>query len=238
MTANTNGYDGDMATTPLTTLAAAVDVLNEAQFYGRRLSRAEQDAAASFIASRQGVERAKAGSFGLTPAECAAGIRVFTGELMTHASARHIVGEECCRVLRNLKELSAEVKRALATASANMNEHILPHVDADGHPGMYCCGKCTVAFWRNIVAGGFNEQESRLDDGVEFLHKHRDGEGGWRRFPFYYTLLALSEMESPTAKAEIEYASDVIQVRLSRRPSNDMYAQRRHDVMRRALESL
>jgi hypothetical protein len=223
---------------PIITLAAAVDCLNEAQFYGRQLPSAEQDEAANFIASRQGVERAKAGSFGLTPAECAAGIRVFTGELMTDASARHIVGEECCRVLRNLNDPSEEVKRALATASTNLAEHILPRVDADNHPGVYCCGKCTVAFWRNIEAGGFNEPERRLDDGVQFLHNHRDGEGGWRRFPFYYTLLALSEIESPGAKAEIEYAAGVIRARLSRRPSNDMYAQRRHDVMKRALESV
>ncbi len=224
--------------TTLTTLAAAVDFLNEAQFYGRQPSRAEQDAAANYIASRQGVERAKAGSFGLTPAERAAGIRVFTGELMTFASARHIIGEECCRVLRNLKEPTVEVKSALATASRNMAEHILPGVDASTHPGVYCCGKCTVAFWRNIEAGGFNEPELRLDDGIKFLHKHRDGKGGWRRFPFHYTLLALSEIESTTAKAEIEYAADVIRAKLSRAPIGEAYGQRRHDVMKRALESL
>ena len=222
----------------LTTLAAAVDFLNEAQFYGRKLSRAEQDAAASYIASRQGVERAKHGSFGLTAAERATGIRVFTGELMTYASARHIIGEESCRVLRKLKEPTVEVKSALATASTNMAEHILPKVDASNHPGVYCCGKCTVGFWRNIAADGFNEPESRLNDGVQFLHKHRDGKGGWRRFPFHYTLLALCEIETTSAKAEIEYAADVIRARLSRAPTREVYAQRRHDVMKRALESV
>lgn len=224
-------------TTP-TTLAAAVDCLNEAQFYGREPSSAEQNAAANYIASRQGAEGAKAGSFALTPAERAAGIRVFTGELMTYASARHIIGEECCRVLRNLKEPTVVVKSALATASTNMAEHILPKVDASKHPGVYCCGKCTVAFWRNIAAGGFNEPELRLYDGIQFLHKHRDGNGGWRRFPFHYTLLALSEIESTTAKAEIEYAADAIRAKLSRTPMREVYAQRRHDVMKRAVESV
>jgi hypothetical protein len=227
-----------LTSTTLTTLASAVDFLNDAQFYGREPSRAEQEAVASFIASRQGGEGAKAGSFALTRAERAAGIRVFTGELMTYAAARHIIGEECCRVLRYLKEPSAAVKSALATASTNMAEHILPGVDAGDHPGVYCCGKCTVAFWRNITAGGFNEPEKRLDDGVQFLHQHRDGKRGWRRFPFYYTLLALSEIESRAAKAEIEYAADAIKSRLSRKPANDIYAQRRYDVIQRALESI
>jgi hypothetical protein len=66
------------------------------------------------------------------------------------------------------------------------------------------------------------------------LAEHRS----WRRFPFYYTLLALSEIESAAAEAEIAYAADVISAKLSRKPANDIYAQRRHDVMKRALESL
>jgi hypothetical protein len=227
-----------LASTMPTTLAAAVDSLSHAQFYRRELSRAEQDAAAQYIVSRLGLERAYHGSFALTPAERVAGIRVFTGELMRHASARHIIAEECCRVLRKLKEPTAEVASALATASTNMAEHILPKVDARNHPGVYCCRNCTVGFWRNITAGGFNEPERRLDDGVQFLRKHRDGMGGWRSFPFHYTLLALSEVESPTAKAEIEYAADAIRAKLSRAPIGGVYAQRKHDVMRRALESI
>jgi hypothetical protein len=31
----------------------------------------------------------------------------------------------------------------------------------------------------------------------------RDGKGGWRTFPFWYTMLALSEIELPGAGAEI-----------------------------------
>jgi hypothetical protein len=226
--------------TPATpaTLAGAVDSLNEAQFYGREPSRTELEPAVKYILGRRGVERAYHGSFGLTFAERAEGIRVFTGELMTHASARHIIAEESCRVLRKLKEPTAEVESALATASTNMADHILPKVDAANHPGTYCCGKCTVAFWRNIEAGSFNEPEHRLDDGVQFLHQHRDGEGGWRRFPFHYTLLALCEVDSTAAKAEIKYAADAIRAKLARAPITELYAQRRHDVMRRALESV
>jgi hypothetical protein len=220
------------------TLDAAVDVLNEAQFYGREPARAEVEAVASYIASRQGSESAYAGSFGLTPPERAAGIRLFTGEHLTSASARHVIGEECCRALRNLTEPAAEVRRALDAASAAMAKHLLPAVDASDHAGVYCCGKCSVAFWRNIVAGGFDQPERRLSDGVRFLSGHRDGRGGWGRFPFHYTLLALTEIESRAAKAELEYAAPVITARLSRAPAKQTYAQRRHDVMRRALESL
>lgn len=223
--------------TPIT-LDAAVDYLNDVQFYGRETARAEVEAAASYIASRQGSERAYAGSFGLTAAERATGIRVFTGEHLTSASARHVIGEESCRVLRKLTEPEAEVRRALDSASAAMAEYLLPAVDAGEHAGVYCCGKCSVAFWRNIVAGAFDQPERRLSDGVHFLSSHRDGNGGWARFPFHYTLLALSEIDSRAAKAELEYAARAITARLSRAPAKQTYAQRRHDVMRRALESL
>jgi hypothetical protein len=131
-----------------TALDAAVDFLNEVQFYGREPARAEVEAAASYIASRQGSERAYAGSFGLTPAERATGIRVFTGEHLTSASARHVIGEECCRVLRNLTEPAAEVRRALDAASTAMAEHLLPAVDAGEHPA------CTAAASAASRSGG------------------------------------------------------------------------------------
>jgi hypothetical protein len=73
---------------------------------------------------------------------------------------------------------------------------------------------------------------------VKFLRKHRDGKGGWRRFPFYYTLLALTEMNPEIARDELKYAAGVCEQRLKRKPRDDKYARRRHEVMRRALERI
>jgi hypothetical protein len=220
------------------TLADAVDVLADADFYGRKRSPADLNRATALIVSRQGGEGAYAGSFALTKVERSAGIRVFTGELMTSASARHIIGEECCRALRKLNAPGAAADRALKTAEASMTESFIRGIDAAGHPGMFCCGKCMVALWRNVAAGAFGSHEQRFRNGMEFLRKRRDGKGGWNRFPFHYTLLALTEVGPEIAGNELDYASAEYRRRLKRKPGKSPYAQRRHDVMARALQQL
>jgi hypothetical protein len=118
-------------------LDAAVDLLAEAQFYGTKLKAADRDAAAAYIARRQGAAGAYAGSFALTADEKAAGVRVFTGERMTSASARHIIGEESCRVLRGLKGAKPGVKKAQQAAEKSMRESFIKLIDAEGHSGYF-----------------------------------------------------------------------------------------------------
>ena len=220
------------------TLSDAVDLLADAQFYGRKLPSAEQARAVGLITSRQGGEGAYAGSFALTKAERAAGIRVFTGELMTSASARHIIGEECCRVLRGLKDAEPEAKKAVKNAEAAMASRFIRVIDELGHPGTFCCGKCTAALWRNIAAGSFDRRDERLKSGVARLKKWRDGKGGWNRYPFHYTLLALTEIGPEIAGDELRYAAEACRRRLKRKPGKSQQARRRHDVMTRALDLL
>ena len=76
----------------------------------------------------------------------------------------------------------------------------------NGNPGLYGCGKCSVGLWRNLLAGGLDRHEERLRRGGSHLRSVRDGEHHWRRFPFWYTVLALSEMDSTEARAELKYA--------------------------------
>jgi hypothetical protein len=118
-------------------LDEAVDLLAEAQFFGERLTRSERDRLARFIASRQGGVGAYADSFALTDSEKAEGIRVFTGERMTSASARHIIGEEAARALRQLKGAPTQVKAAVRAADTSMRIRIAEHMDAEGHPGVF-----------------------------------------------------------------------------------------------------
>jgi hypothetical protein len=73
---------------------------------------------------------------------------------------------------------------------------------------------------------------------VEFLREYRDGAGGWRRFPFHYTLLALSEMEGKGAVREMEYAAPRLESMLKRRGRSDRFALRRRAVAERILEGL
>jgi len=44
-------------------------------------------------------------------------------------------------------------------------------------------------------------------EGLKALKKRRDGKGRWRNFPFYYTLLSLTEIDIPQPVDEMKYAA-------------------------------
>src|SRR5262249_44320331 len=102
------------------------------------------------------------------------------------------------------------------------------------NPGVFCCGKCTVGLWRHLAVGGLDRQEERLMKGIQSLRSRRDGEGGWRTFPFWYTVLLLSEVDLPGAKAEIRYAAAELE-RVAVRSSATRFAGRRRAIAMRAL---
>jgi hypothetical protein len=101
--------------------------------------------------------------------------------------------------------------------------------------GMYCCGACSVALWRHIAAGGLPKESGRLARGLQSLRAHRTEDGRWRRFPDFYTLLALTEIDLPAARRELRYAVPRCERYLKRRPTADRYAQRRRRVAERVL---
>jgi len=107
-----------------------------------------------------------------------------------------------------------------------------------GHAcGMYCCARCSCALWRNLAAGGLPEVDAErwLREGIAQLAALRDRNGRWGRFPVYYTLLALSEIDLPPAVEELRHAAPVLQRMLRRAPTGDRYDHRRRTVAERAL---
>jgi hypothetical protein len=70
---------------------------------------------------------------------------------------------------------------------------------------------------------------------MRYLNEFRDGRGRWRRFPFYYTLLALTEIPGPGAVSEIRYAAPGLERMLGRRGGKDRYGQRRRAIAERVL---
>ena len=63
----------------------------------------ERGQAARSIAGRQGLPGAYGGTFAGFASERSKGIVLFTGERIASASARHILGEEASRALRQLR---------------------------------------------------------------------------------------------------------------------------------------
>jgi hypothetical protein len=177
-------------------------------------------------------------TFALSDAERKARIQVFTGERMTSAWAWHIAGEETCVALLELDVNARVVRDALERATAGMLTVLHEHDSRGQRTGVYCCAKCCVSVWRNLAAGGLDHQDERMTRGAQYLRKHRAENGEWRRFPFAYTLFALSRMAVPEAKQELRFAVKTIERKLARKPAADRFAQRRHAVYARALEQL
>jgi hypothetical protein len=221
-----------------TSLSQTVDGIAAAHFDGRTLTATERRAVARWIAARQGLPGSYANTFAGFPSERSRGIVLFTGERITSASARHILGEEASRALRQLRVRDPIVTRALDAADAGLMRS-LERAAADPrnrNPGLFCCGKCTVGLWRNLLAGGLDRREERLTRGASHLRSMRDGAQGWRRFPFWYTVLALSEMNSTEAKTELKYAAPALERAASRAIPSAVYGRRRHEVAVRALK--
>ena len=88
-----------------TSLSQTVDAIHAAHFDGCTLTATECGEAARWIAAREGLPGAYAGTFAGFDSERSRGIVLFTGERITSASARHILGEEASRALRKLQVL-------------------------------------------------------------------------------------------------------------------------------------
>jgi len=221
-------------------LSQTVDAINDAYFYGRTLAAAERGQAAQWIAERQGLDWAYGDTFAGFPAERSKGIVLFTGERIASASARHILGEEASRALRLLCMRDRSVTRALEAADEGLMG-CLERAAGDprnSNPGLYCCGKCSVGVWRNLLAGGLDRREERLRRGATHLRSVRDGDHGWRKFPFWYTVLALSEMDTVEARTELKYAAPALEHAASRAVPSAVYGRRRHELAVRTLNAL
>src|SRR4026207_568380 len=84
-------------------------------------------------------------------------------------------------------------------------------------------------------AGGVDRREERLRRGAMYLRSVRDGDHGWRKLPFWYTVLALSEMDCAEATRELKHAAPALD-RVAQRPiPSAVFASRRHALAVRAL---
>jgi hypothetical protein len=208
-------------------LAATLDAVNEALFNDRSLTKAEKEEAARWIAGRQVEAGQQAGLFAPTEDDYQEGVRLFTGErLRTKLAARNILTAESARALI-LIGMGGEV---LERTNRWLLEQCFASACAVGE-----CAHSTVGLMRYLATGGLADSEKRLNAHIAMLSRHRDGKGRWKRFPFYYTLLALSESDLPTAVEEMRYTAPACERVLGRSPKDDVFALRQRDVVERVL---
>ena len=173
--------------------------------------------------------------FAPTEGDFAAGVRLFTGEtLRSRAGSAHVLGQEACRALILLDVPAAKVRTALQRASQWQTALA---GSADEAQGTYCCGRCSVALWRHLTVGGFADLDAErwLKTAMKTLRAARLDDGKWRRFPFYYTVLALSEIDLPAARQERKYAAPRCEALLKRGPKDDRIDARRRQLAERIL---
>jgi hypothetical protein len=218
-------------------LAALVDSIEQKRYFGQEIPAREVLAAAREIASRQGLPDSYAGMFAPTRHDFQRGIRVFTGEAVrSGAATAHILGQECCRLLLKLRVKDRLVSEALARAETGMRERLKTHDRTDAQRvGFYCCGICTVSFWRHLAAGGLDSPGPRFEDGLRVLASLRTGGGRWKRFPFFYALLALTELDVPKARTELRWAAPAAERSLTTLRGAGRFPKRRRAVLEKTL---
>lgn len=228
--------NGSVVTVNTESLAETLDFVNDALFHERILTKLERRTAARWIAETRGKPGSYAGMFAPTSSDRSNGFRVFTGEIVRSGAAiGHILGEEACRALILLGVADTAVQDALDRATRGMLNRLRQTENTGKVHGIYCCGICSVAYWRHVMVGGLDRNEERLAAGMVALRARRTEDGRWGRFPFYYTLLALSETNLKPALDEMRYAAPLVERCVKKRGLGSRFSDRRHIIGERIL---
>lgn len=195
----------------------------------RTKSAAHVQEALEWVLTRQGLHGSYFNLFMPTNQDLSQGVRLLTGErMLSNAGTRHVLGEEALRtvIVWKLRSSSA-VKQALK----GFNDLL----EAGAKSGSWCCYTCTTAFLRTLAVTKPNRWDRILEKGLNRIKKARTADGRWHGFPFYYMLLTLSEMDTPSAQAELRHASKIAERLLKRYRSDDRISRFRRLALETAL---
>jgi hypothetical protein len=154
--------------------------------------------------------------------------RLPTGErLKTKLATVHVVSQEAARILHILAAEEPLIANAVALTATRLSETCY---------GLQHCtiGECAASFagyirflWTVFGDAAVPEITWRL----RTLSEHRDGNGRWKRFPPYYTMLVLSEMGLPAAQDELTYAKTLWSPGTRTAPVEEPFAERRSRLL-------
>jgi len=212
-------------------LRLTLDTLDDALFHRLPLTAAEREAFTLSILSLQIPSGPHTGMFNHGAAGRETAPRLFTGErLVTLLAARHTLLIDSARLLTLSGVKTGAVTRALELASHKMEARCYASFCTVGE-----CRYLTVAFMRYLIASAPPGGGHRLDSLFNRLVAHRDGQGKWGSFPFYYTLLMLSESELPQAAEERLYTAPACAALLDRPWKDDPLSRRRKTLLERTI---
>lgn len=220
-------------------LLATVDAFDDAVMRGLQWED-EAEVLVAWTARRFNQPGAYAGTFALTPADWSRECRTYSGESLTSRVGRaHTAAEDALRMLTLTRARTGVDCDARSRATERLRARIFAPGSTTPADGLYCCGPCSLAFWRALAAGAYGSDRTPLLAALATLAASRDGTGGWGRFPFYYTLLLLAELPPELARAELNYCRPHAVHLLSRPPRiPGRRAERRRALLRRVVAPL
>lgn len=216
-------------------LAITLDNLNDSILHGNTMDESEKVQTALWLSSLQGKPGSYRGMFAIPPADKKNETMLYTGDLLnSNASLRHILGEEALHALLWLNVKDGAVQTAVENALAALAEYT--GYLGKNPPPTYCCGKCTDAVLRVMRLIPEQEAKRYIQASLKAIKTFRDGNGKWKRFPFYYTLYTL--MDLPGAEDELIYSSAVLERSLKTMKPTDKYKQRKLIIGEKILNRL
>jgi len=198
----------------------------------RTKSVAHVQEALEWVLARQGFQRSYFNLFMPTNQDLSQGVRLLTGErMLSDAGTRHVLGEEALRTVIVWKLGSSS---AVTQALKGFNDLL----EAGAKSGGWCCYTCTTAFLRTLAVTKPDKWDRILEKGLNRIRRARTADGRWHGFPFYYTLLTLSEMDTPSAQAELRHASKIAEGLLKRYRGDDRISRFRRLGLEAALNAV
>lgn len=189
--------------------------------------------ALEWVLSRQGLPGSYSNLFMPTKQDLTQGLHLPTGERKpTNAATRHILGEEA---LRTVSVWKLESSSAFKEALKGFNQILEKPGAKSGH---YCCYTCTTAFLRTLAVVKPNKWDDILEKGLKRIRNKRTPNGRWHGYTFYYTLLTLSEIDTPSAREELRYASKIAPKLLKRYKRDDRISRFRRLGLEAALNAM
>lgn len=162
------------------------------------------------------------------------GGRLFSGErLYTQLGINTVVSLEICRALAILAGDQPNVKSILN----DINQRLLTKCYVKDGCITGECAHNLVAFWRYLLVSNWPDRDERIKEFLHLLKYNRDGNGRWKHFPFYYTLMALLETRNNEAELELDYALPACEASLPFISIAEPYRQRRKSILSRCLHS-
>ena len=177
-------------------------------FFGEPLTPAELDELTTWILAHQ--NRRRGFVFCPTAAERQQGIRLFSGEKpQTMLATDNAVEMETLRLLALLQPEAPEVRLLFEMAERRLSDVCYGRVCSKGE-----CAHASISVLRYHTARGAGNSAGMIVRGLDALRQDRTGKGHWHTFPFYYTLLWLTELHDgavenglgESAHTELSYA--------------------------------